>query len=150
MQIGYSLATALIEAAPVDTGATVNALSYVSEPSRTATGWEIGVGDKSKTGDESTPAPRGTLREFYDYLEGTGRVWRYTDWWGLSRANKRLLAEGRRAGLWGGRGVDYANYMWVQNAGNSKAGIVGTHFLERALDQWRGQASQIIQDYLNA
>ena len=149
MQLGYSLATALLENAPVDTGATASAVSRVTDPERTATGWSIGVGDKTKTGDESTPAPRGTLRAFYNYLEGTGRDFRYSNWRGLSKDNKTLLAQGRRAGLFGGRGIDYANYMWIQNSGNAEAGITGTHFLEHALEQWRGQASQIIQDYLS-
>lgn len=152
--LGLGLAENLVNEAPMDTGATKLALGKISEPNKTAIGWQIGVGDKTKTGDESTPAPRGTLEAFYKYLgvddeeSNIGRVWRITNWWGMSRANKDLLAQGRRAGLWGGRGIDYANYMWVQNSGNSEAGITSTHFLERALEQWRGQASQIIQDYL--
>ena len=97
--LGIALAEDLVNNAPMDTGATRVALAKISEPGRTTTGWSIGVGDKSKTGDESTPSPKHTLEAFYDYLEGTGRDFRYSNWWGLSRDNKTLLAQGRRAGL---------------------------------------------------
>lgn len=132
-----------------DSGATVSALSKIGEPEKTATGWAIGVGDGDAVGSENTPAPRGTLRAFYNYLAESGRVWRYTDWWGMSRANKRLLANARRAGLFGGRGADYANYMWVQNAGNAKAGVRAHHFIEAGLQAWRQDAPDIIRKHLS-
>lgn len=147
MQLGYSLATILLKNAPIATGAAASAISEVGEPERIMNGWAITVGNKSKTGLPQDSAPTGTLRAFFDYLEGTGRVRRYTDWWGLSRENKTLLEQGRRAGMFGGRGADYANYIWVQNYGNAKAGITGTHFIERSLAEFRKEASRIIGDY---
>jgi hypothetical protein len=148
MQLGYSLATILLNNAPVASGAAAAAISEVGEPERTLDGWAITVGNKSKTGLPEDSAPSGTLRAFFDYLEGTGRVWRYTDWWGLSRENKTLLEQGRRAGLFGGKGANYANYIWVQNYGNAKAGIAGTHFIERSLAEFRKEASSIIREYI--
>lgn len=147
MQLGYALATILARNAPSASGAAAYAISSVGEPERITGGWAIGVGDKSKTGMPNDPAPRGTLRAFFDYLEGTGRVWRYTDWWGLSRENKTLLEQGRRAGMFGGRGADYANYIWAQNYGNATAGITGTHFIERSLTEFRKEAQRIIEEY---
>src|SRR3990167_2183001 len=50
------------------TGNTVDALSYVSQPERTATGLRIGVvGDKGRTGQPSDSGPKGTIRAFLDW-----------------------------------------------------------------------------------
>ncbi len=62
----------------------------------------------------------------------------------MSNANKRLLAQGRRAGMFGGRGIDYANYMWIQNKGNSKARISAHGFIESGIMTWRAEVLDII------
>ena len=148
--LGTDLATSLVAEAQFNrpTGATAAALSVVSAPDRTSTGWSIGVGDKSKTGDRNEPAPTGTLRDFFTYLERTGVSIRPTNWWGLPRDLKEQLAVERRGGKFGGRGGGYANYMWVQNYGNSKAGIVGTGFLERGVQRWTERANETVRRYL--
>jgi len=128
-------------------GATIQALSTIGEPEKVGRGWRITVGDKSALGSPDDPAPRGTLRRFYDYLEGTGRVHAFTKWSGMSRSNKELLQEMRRAGLMGGRGPRYANYMWVQNYGSATAEISGRHFIERGQERFRSRASGIINDW---
>lgn len=152
--LGQSLSRHLVESFSEsglnsESGATVRALSKVGEPERTSDGWRIGVGDGEAAGSENTPTPRGTLRAFYDYLAQSGRVWRYTDWWGMSRANKRLLADARRVGLFGGRGMDYANYMWVQNNGNGVAKVKAHHFIESGIQAWRSEVPDIVNQHLS-
>jgi len=148
MQLGYSLANSLLKNTPIDTGAAERALTYVGEPERTSTGWSIGVGDKSRTGDKDDPAPSGTLRDFFTYLKQSGVKVRPSNWWGLPGELKQKLAAERRAGKFGGRGEGYANYIWVQNYGNAKAGITATHFIEKSLDEFRANSDRIIGDYL--
>ena len=50
--------------------------------------------------------------------------------------------------MFGGRGADYANYMWIQNYGNRRARITGTHFIERSTQQWRSTVPDTIRAYL--
>lgn len=163
VELGNSMAANLVgsfnaSGLTSQSGATVRALSKVGEPERTANGWRIGVGDGEAAGKEGQPAPRGTLRAFYDYIEGglegyagaTGRVHKYTDWWGMSSANKRLLEQGRRAGLFGGRGPDYANYLWVQDKGNARARITAKPFIDIGVGMWRESAPDIVNRHFNA
>jgi hypothetical protein len=106
------------------------------------------VGDASKTGKPEDQAPTGTLRAFFDYLQSTGWKGRYTDWWGLSPENKEKLETERRGGKFGGLGPNYANYIWVQNYGNAKAGIKRKEFIEKSLEEFRKEAKRIIGDYI--
>jgi hypothetical protein len=152
-ELGQALSDNLVEAFTASglnsrSGATVEALSVVGEPQRTGTGWNIGVGNKEALGNENESAPRNTLREFYDSIGGgTGQVRKYANWQGLSDSNKALLEQGRRAGLFGGRGPKYANYMWIQNKGNPKAIITGRHFIEQGVASFQSQAPNIINEW---
>ncbi len=146
--LGNLLAQRLSGAAPVSSGATQRALSVVGQPQKTETGWKIGVGSGRDTGQPEDASPHGTLRAFYDYLESTGVRVRRTAWSGLSRDNKLRLEQERRAGRFGGKGPTYANYLWVQNFGNPVARIGGTHFLERAVEDFREEAGEVIRQYL--
>ncbi len=47
----------------------------------------------------------------------------------------------------GGRGPDYAKYMWVQNYGNAKAKVTGTHFIEKSAAEFKQSAPGIIRGY---
>jgi len=124
-------------------GATVRALSYVAEPERTGNGWILGVGDRDALGEEDQSAPRGTLRSFFsDHPEIRPSPWAY-----IPQSYKDVLESMRRAGMYGGRGPDYANYMWVQNAGNAEAGISGKHFIESALSSWESGSDDIVNDW---
>jgi hypothetical protein len=98
-------------------------------------------------GDVNQSAPRGTLREFFeDNKEATAPVWRY-----IPGRYKEKLEAMRRAGMYGGRGPDYANYVWAQEKGNAKALIAGRHFIENGTNRWRARRGQIIDDwYRNA
>ncbi len=49
--------------------------------------------------------------------------------------------------MFGGRGSDYANYMWAQNYGNAKAKVTGTYFIEKSIAEFRQAAPSIIRDY---
>ncbi len=147
-RLGADFAQRLSDNAPVVSGATQRALSVVGEPERIPGGWRIGVGDGQAVGSKDTPAPRGTLRAFFDYLENAGIDFRgYTYWRGLSREDKTLLEQGGRAGMFGGRGQDYANYMWVQNYGNARARVTAQHFLEHGIAQWRSHVPDIVRSY---
>jgi len=130
-------------------GAGLAALTTVGEPTRNGRGWQISVGDKSALGSKNDPAPKGTLAQFYTYLEGTGRVRKYTKWAQMSKSNQELLEKMRRAGLMGGRGPKYANYMWIQNYGNATAQITGRHFIENGLTAFRARSRGIINDWWN-
>ena len=147
-KLGADLAQRLADNSPVASGATARAWRHLGTPQRIPGGWSIGVGSGDAFGSKDEPAPRGTLRAFYDYLDNAGIDFNgYTDWWGLSRENKSLLEQGRRAGKFGGRGQDYANYMWVQNYGNAKAKVTGTHFIEKSIQQWRSEVPDIVRSY---
>jgi hypothetical protein len=136
-------------------GATVRALSVVGEPYRWSnqygTGWKVVVGDAEALGNKSDSAPRGTLRAFYDYLEGnlesTGRVIPYTPWAQIPNYYKGLLEQGRRAGMFGGRGPNYANYAWIQDAGNAKADITATHFIEEGKKLFESRTSGYLREW---
>lgn len=146
--LGNALAEDLVQAfqesgLQSQSGATVRALSYVGEPERSGNAWRIGVGDKDALGNEYDPAPRGTLRQFFNDNPGL----KPTPWRAIPPAYKQQLELMRRAGMYGGRGPNYANYMWVQNAGNSAAGISGHGFIEMGLSTWRGQVPDLINEW---
>ena len=162
LQLGKALSECLVDAFQSTnssvSGATVRALSKVSPPEKTGSGWKISVGDGDAVGLESQSAPRGTLRAFYKFVEGgpersrgaTGTIKKYSNWQGMSSANKRLLEQGRRAGMFGGRGPNYANYMWIQNTGNLKAGITGRGFIAKGTTQWRADVPRIVERYIES
>lgn len=139
--LGNDLAQRLAQNAPVASGATSRALSHVGQPQRTATGWQIGVGNAQALGEPNAPiTPSGQLRAFYSYLESTGVKVRYTDWFGLSRPNKEAYETFRRT--IGGWDANTAFYAWIQNS--------RSHFLDRALDEFRQDAPDIIRGYLKS
>lgn len=123
------------------------ALGHVGKPERTATGWAIGVGDPKKLGKKDTPAPRGTLRDFFQYLADSGMDYRITDWWGLPPEHKQLLATMRRGGKFGGQGAESAPYMWVQNYGNAKARVPARYFIEESIADWRTDVPDIVRAF---
>lgn len=124
-------------------GAGLSALTYVGEPERTGQGWSMGVGDRDALGGENDPAPRGVLRQFFsDNPSITPSKWRR-----IPRSYKEQLEAMRRAGMYGGRGPNYANYMWIQNSGNATAEIGGRHFIESAVSEWKTQVPDIINDW---
>ena len=128
-RLGADLAQRLSDNSPHASGATSRAWLHLGKPERIPNGWAIGVGSGDAFGDRNQSAPSGTLRAFFDYLDNAGIEFNgYTDWWGLSKDNKTLLEQRRRAGKFGGRDADYAPYMWVQDAGNAKAGVRAKRF----------------------
>jgi len=124
-------------------GAGFKAITTVNEPEKTANGWKIGVGDRKALGDENQTAPRGTLRAFFE----DNPTIRPSPWRGIPQSYKEKLEAMRRAGMYGGRGPDYANYMWVQNRGSGEAHIAGRHFIETGLNRWRGRVPDIINQW---
>lgn len=143
--LGQLLAEELGARAPVASGAARDALTVVWPAEKTSTGWAIGVGDASLTGKPSDPTPRGTLREFFNDNPGVRpSAWKY-----LSYLNKMRLETARRAeGKYGGRGARYANYIWVQEFGNNRAGVVARPFMAEAEEAWRSKAQTMVGDYL--
>lgn len=150
-QLGNSLAQALKEGFQSSglqsrSGATVAALSFVGEPERVGNGWRIGVGNADEAGHPEDPAPSGTLRQFFQ----DNPVLRPTPWRRIPPDYKEQLEVMRRAGMYGGRGPSYANYLWVQNYGSSGAEIEGRNYIDPAIDQWRQQVPEMIQEYFRA
>jgi len=149
--LGNSLSNHLVESLESSgltsrSGATVRALSFVGKPERTSSGWRIGVGDKSATGLPSDSAPRGTLRAFFDdHKDIKPSKWRY-----MKQSTKDILEGMRRAGMYGGRGQNYANYMWVQDKGDmsDKVRIPARGFVNTGLTAFRSEAPNIIQSHL--
>ena len=125
-------------------GATVKALEYVSDPQRIDGGWKIGVGNGDALGEEGQSAPRGTLRSFFSDRPEI----RPTTWAGIPPSYKDVLESMRRSGMYGGRGPDYANYAWVQNSGNSAAGIPSTGFIDSGVSNFMTAADDVIAVYL--
>jgi hypothetical protein len=146
-KLGADLSKRLSDNSPVDTGATARAFKHIGQPTKIVNGWKIGMGSGEAFGSEDEPAPCGTLRAFYSYLESQGVEVRYTDWRNMEPAHQDRLAQARRKGLYGGRGVDYANYMWIQNAGNSRAHIRPLHFIEKSITEFRSSVGDIIREY---
>jgi len=160
-QLGQALSEELVKAFTTSglksqSGATVRALSVVGRPERWANqyggGWRITVGDDDALGDKRDKPMKGTLASFYSYLEGQleseGPVIPYTPWKPIPDKYKRLLEQGRRAGMFGGKGPNYANYMWTQNYGSTKADIVGRHFIEAGVQNFRVRAGDIVDDFV--
>ena len=161
-QLGQALSEELVKAFTTSglksqSGATVKALSVVGEPKRWANqyggGWRITVGDDDALGDKRDKPPSGTLAAFYSYLEGGigggDRVIPYTPWKQIPKKFKDELERARRmASLFGGRGPNYANYMWTQNYGSTKADIVGRHFIEAGVQNFRVRAGDIVDDFV--
>jgi hypothetical protein len=146
-RLGASLSKQLADNSPVASGANKRAWQHIGTPTKIVGGWRIGVGDGEALGSPDDPAPRGTLRAFFDYLESQGAKPAYTDWRNMQPAHQDKLEELRRGGLFGGRGADYANYAWIQNAGNMKARVTATHFIDRSLAEWRSEVPAIVRSY---
>jgi len=149
VELGNSLSQNLVAAVGSSglsskSGSIVKALSKVGEPERTPTGWRIGVGDAKATGLPSDPAPRGTLRAFFTDNPGV----RPSPWRGIPPNYQDVLERMRRAGMYGGRGADYANYMWVQDKGNTKAHISPRGFINTGFTTWKAQVPGIIERHL--
>ncbi len=147
-QMGQSLSEQLKESFTASglisrSSATLEALSYVGEPQRISNGWTIGVGNRDDLGAEDEPAPRGVLREFFN----DNPELRPSPWRGIPESYQEKLASLRRAGMYGGRGPTYANYMWVQDKGSAEAYISGRHFIESGLAMWRSIAPDIISSW---
>ncbi len=126
-------------------GASIRALEYVGQPERITNGWRIGVGNADALGDESQPAPRGVLRAFF-----SDNKLKPTPWRGIPPDYKVKLEAMRRAGMYGGRGQNYANYLWVQNRGNMGVYISARNFIGPAIERWREDARYLIEEYLHA
>lgn len=127
-------------------GATLRALESISEPERTGNGWRIGVGDASALGSESDSAPRGVLRQFF---EDNPQI-RPSPWRRIPETYKQKLEAMRRAGMYGGRGPNYANYFWAQDQGSTGAHISKRDIVNPALDRWRSEVPYFIEDYFRA
>jgi hypothetical protein len=147
-RLGKSLSESLVSVTDFHqpTGATEAGLKCVGEPRQIPHGWRISIGDPRVFGDRNKAAPSKTLEAFFDYLHDIGEEYHITNWWGLSHDHKRLLDEKRRTGQFGGS-PGKAFYMWQQNEGNDLAGIKGTRFLERGIEQWRSKVPDIVRSY---
>jgi hypothetical protein len=145
------------------TGNTVDTLSYVGEPERTATGISIGVvGPGNRIGDPSDAAPKGTIRAFLDWYNKQdglpkffirGGVPSQYAWWMLSSVQKQVLQRERLAGRFGGEsaaGAGRVPYAWLHEKGNTAASIQGRQFIEKGLARWRGRVSGIIDSWYRA
>ena len=145
------------------TGNTVDALSYVGQPERTATGLKIGVvGDRQRTGSPSDSGPKGTIRAFlkwYSEQEGLpqffirGGVPSPYAWRMLSETQKKVLQQERLSGRFGGEsaaGVGRVPYMWGHEQGNASATIQARHFIEKGLARWRSRVSGLIGEWYRA
>jgi hypothetical protein len=126
-------------------GATVAALSYVGQPEPSADGWSIGVGNADAAGSESDPAPQGVLSAFQE-----NNKLRPSPWYQMEQTYKDKLESLRRSGMYGGRGPMYANYLWVQDRGNSKAFIDAHNYIDPSVEAWRQEAPDIVNRYLHA
>jgi len=147
-QLGETLADSLQQGFDAsglksDSGATKNALSKVGQPQRTGSGWSIGVGDARRLGEPNETAPHGTLREFFrDFPEAFAPAWKY-----IPQAYQEKLAQMRRAGMYGGRGPDYAHYAWAQERGSARAFIPQRAFIEYGRGMFAARATRIVEAY---
>lgn len=139
---------------PVQSGAMQTALSYISQPKKSAGGWTIGVGNAELLGNKDLSAPKGTiksfLKDFPKYKSYRKLSQPSMAWWYLSPEGKQVLDDQRMMGKYGGVGATYARYVWTQNEGNPNVGITAKHFIEKALDEWRQNAPSIVQAVINA
>ncbi len=131
-------------------GATVAALSSVGEPVQRGNGWSIGVMDASAAGHPEDEAPRGTLRDFFTDMR---RAYpqdnlRPSPWKDIPQTYKDFLEAERRSGMYGGRGPDYANYLWVQDEGNARIYIPSHPYIARSVDEWKAEAPDIIERHV--
>ena len=146
------------------TGNTVDALSYVGQPERTATGLKIGVvGDRQRIGSSSDSGPKGTIRAFLDWYSEQkglpqffirGGVPTPYAWRMLSETQKKVLQQERLSGRFGGEsaaGVGRVPYMWGHEQGNASAAITqARHFIEKGLSRWRSRVSGLISEWYRA
>lgn len=156
-QLGESLAESLKQGflssgLQSQSGATVAALTFVGEPEQTGNGWRIGVGNAEEAGHPEDPAPTGTLRAFFNDFQRAfpGSNLRPTEWRRIPPDFKTLLEAERRAGMYGGRGPMYANYLWAQNYGSGAAHIAPHGYIDPALESWRQQVPDMIREYFRA
>ena len=124
------------------TGSALDAITDVGTPQRSGAGWSIGVGNAGRTGRPGGSAPRGVLEEFLRDNDLGPRYWKY-----IPKLYKDKLEMMRRAGMYGGRGPDYANYVWAQERGNGRALIPARGFIEAGLGRWMSRASGIVGGY---
>jgi len=142
------------------TGNTVDALSHVGQPEKTALGWKIGVvGNKSRTGEPSASSPKGTIRDFIEWYNKQqsypkffikGGIPSQFAWWMLSRFQKQVLQQQRLAGRFGGEsaaGVGRVPYVWGHEQGNPAANIRGRRFIENGTAKWRQRVPSIINEW---
>lgn len=139
--------------APSDSGQMVRNLSTLTDLREGERGFEIGLGDRSKVGNENIPAPRGTIQAFLDdYPQFRKRPQYRTGgkeraWWDLPRAGKEKLESLRKAGLYGGSDQGFATgkspWFFPQEgsldgwgASAKAAGITPTGFLKQSMQIW--------------
>jgi len=138
-----------------ESGRTIDALTYISEPRPSANGVEIGVvGPLSQTGTRSDVAPKGTIRDFIDWYNKQpdlpkffirGGVPSQFAWWSLSRFQKQLLRIKRIGGEFGGESIG-PKYMWTHEYGSPATKRVRA-YIEKGLTKWRARVPTIIDEW---
>ena len=72
-------------------------------------------------------------------------------WWYLSKKQKQVLDEQRKAGRFGGetaKGAGLAPYFWAQEYGEPKAMILAQHVVTEAVEQWRPEANELVRSFI--
>lgn len=132
-------------------GALQDALTFMGAAQQTTSGWSIGVGKKEFLGDSSIASPQGTIAEFLSdypkYRRKRNNPQKKNAWWDLPKEAKDRLDSDRMTGKYGGIGAQFARYVWAQNDGAVGASIVGRHFIEKAIDEWKQEVPSIVKQY---
>jgi hypothetical protein len=130
-------------------GATRKAWDTVGEAIVSNDGFEIGVGDAEAAGGPQDQAPRGVLRQFFTDMKSAfpEEYLRPSPWKDIPQSYKGFLETQRRSGMYGGRGPDYANYLWAQEEGRSDVYIPSHPYINAAVEEWRSRVSGIIGNY---
>ena len=134
------------------TGVMRRNLTRVWYPRRRAHGYQIWVG---QGGGEAESTDRGTIAEFLaDFPEfhssfgsalGMGpRPNPKLAWWRLSLRARRVLAEQRKLGRYGGR-VGKSYYYLLQEEGFEETGIKDRHFIATAMDNFPGRVRELME-----
>jgi hypothetical protein len=133
-------------------GATLKAWEKVGEPTVSSDGFEIGVGDAEAAGSPQDEAPRGVLREFFTDMKRAfpGEYLRPSPWKDIPQTYKGILESARRSGMYGGRGPDYANYLWAQEEGRSEVYIPAHPYINAAVEEWKNMISDIVSEHAQA
>jgi len=126
---------------------------------KTGNSYVSGVSSIDMLGDPGTSAPSGTIADFLEWWKVTypdraheGHRPKSRDksraWWDLSSDQKEKLEAQRAQGRFGGI-PNKAPYWWVQEAGNTSAGIPPSMYLKDAREMMEPLIEEVVRQIIN-